>query len=137
MDKKEASLARLMLSQWNNKLYGNKFPAEEHTSDWFWDNFEIESWPKFPKRCAFHIPKVWGDAVKGMIEELRAKHPGIEFDQIKEKFCILTVYVALDNSRSDEENDSIRAIVEKYREQLRSEGLHPLKKQGVNEDGKE
>lgn len=125
-------LLGFFVSEWNNKLYKKGNVTGSHGADWFWDNFQIESAPKFEKACWYHIPKKWGDAVSDMINELRGMHPDIKFAQIKEKFCCLTVYFDYNYNTEKEYAASVNSIVEKYRERLRAEGVHPPKAPDTN-----
>lgn len=114
------------LMDWNAKLYRDQHPGltGEYGADWFWNELEIKSAPKFKDCCWHHIPKCWADEVKAMVVELREKFPSIEFTQIKEKFCDLTVYWSIEDYDSDVSN-KVRQVIKKYKNKLRDEGLHP------------
>lgn len=115
------------VNDWNKKLYRDGEVVGEHGADWFWDNFQIKSAPKFKDACWYHIPQKWGDIVFEMITELKDKYPDIKFAQIKEKFCCLTVYFDYDYNIQKDDAEDANHIVEKYREKLRAEGVHPPK----------
>lgn len=123
-DSLDTPLVAHFVNDWNKKLYREGELTGEYGADWFWDNFQIKSAPLFKNACWYHIPKKWGSAVADMVNELKSTHPNIQFAQIKEKFCCLTVY--FDNIQKDYAED-VYFIVEKCRERLRAEGVHPPK----------
>lgn len=116
------------LDYWNKKLYPRDENAEKWTppknigADWFWDNFQIKSAPKFREACWFHIPNAWADDVANLITAIRnCFGDGVEFTQIKEKFCYLTVYY----SAKAEIRPKVDEMIKHTQAVLRNKGLHP------------
>jgi len=111
---------------WNKKIYGNTNGTIKENglnADDFWKEFRIKSWPKFCDSCASHIPPTWANEVREMLR-IAQKELGqrIKFDQIKEKFCRLTVYY----SPADKEaGQRMNELIEECKDKLIKKGVHP------------
>lgn len=119
---------QMSINEWNRKIYcddeGNQLSGGLG-ADEFWNEFKIESWPKFPGVCAYHIPAKWADDVRDLISTTQ-KELGdrIRFIQIKEKYCELTIYYkALDVDAQARFKELERDCVDR----LIAKGVHPKK----------
>ena len=85
----------LDISKWNKIIYrdANNAVAEGGLSGSdFFELFRIESWPTFENAAASHLPGKWVEDVSVLIRTAQKEIPDINFLQIKEKFCVLTIY---------------------------------------------
>lgn len=122
-------MTREWVDDWNNKIYrnpdGTPVVGGISGSD-FWNEFGIESWPVNKRACASHIPERWADDVEKFIVQVQTELEGrIEFHQIKEKFCRLTVYFGYDND--EDAKNRMYELINECIERLISKGVHPPK----------
>lgn len=120
------SLYGHFINEWNEKIYRNEDGSEVEGrlgADEFWDEFQIKSWPKFRDACAFHIPGKWAEDVREFLTRVRDElGDKVQFAQIKEKFCQLTVY----NSCADEETrERLNELKIECVRNLIKKGVHP------------
>lgn len=125
-DNDNKPLLGYFVSDWNKKIYrdddGNMMSGGLHAEE-LWDEFQIKSGPKFSDACWSHIPEKWADDVRLMISEVQDKFGGkVEFRQLKEKFCSLTVYFSAEN---DEIREEVNKIISSCIERLQEKGVHP------------
>ena len=115
------------MQDWNKKVYG---PNPEHLeADWFWSRFRIQSAPKFPLQCWYHIPKTWENEVADLIGRIQKTFGNkVEFRQVKEKFCGLVVYWVTSDDVGMIECDGIQVVVDKWI----AEAQNVLRKRGVH-----
>jgi len=111
---------------WNAKIYRNadgSFIKGGLDSESLWDKFGIKSGPKFREACWSHIPPTWSDEVGEFITQVQTELGDlIAFKQIKEKFCMLTVYF------STKDEDARKRVYELQAEcvaKLIKKGVHP------------
>jgi len=121
-------------NKWNQKIYWNEdgtraengFRAEE-----FWDEFGIESWPKFKDACAYHIPGKWADDMTIFVKQVQEKlGDRVTFGQIKEKFCRLTVYF---DYADKEAQARMYELIQECIDRLIIKGVHPPKQEIEND----
>ena len=113
-------MTREELAKWNQILHP-EYPVVELGAEWLWTEFGIKSAPKFDNECWSHVPECWGDDLKQLIPAIKDKYPDVQFLQIKEKYCSLTIYF----SSSPHDRESIDVMIEKCQDVLRRKGLHP------------
>lgn len=116
----------LNVQEWNKKIYRNEddsfVDGDQITADELWDEFQIKSHPKFRGSCYSHIPIRWTEDVRSMLRRIRDEFGDkVEFSQIKEKWCNLTIYY----SAPDEIKDRVREIIVECKDSLISKGIHP------------
>jgi len=121
-------------TKWNKIIYRNddgSFPnGDKITVTELWESFGIRSAPMFMNACWSEIPTKWTEDVRFMLtkilDEFGAK---VKIEQIKEKWCHLTVYYEPCSSLDEEEKDRIRGrireIINECKESLISKGVHP------------
>jgi len=118
---------------WNEIIYkDNGIPIKSSiTSEELWDEFGIRSAPKFRDACWSHIPERWANEVKEFITQVQNElGDRIEFVQIKEKFCRLTVYF----DYSDESaRQRMYELINECTEKLINKGVHPPKQEKDND----
>jgi len=113
------------IHEWNRKIYrpNGEFEKKTLSAEDLWDKFKIKSGPKFMDACWSDVPNVWVDDVSDFIlkvqEELKDK---IEFTQIKEKFCQLTVYFT---SADENTRKRMNELIEECIGKLIKKGVHP------------
>ena len=112
---------------WNGIIYRNDdgkwAEGERLTPDKLWDEFGIKSGPKFQDACWSDVPVKWTEDVRLFLAQVR-KELGdrIEFGQIKEKWCELTVYF----TASDKEaGDRLLELKRECVDRLIAKGIHP------------
>lgn len=116
------------VNYWNKVIYkdanGDWAKGNEITVDEFWDKFQIKSWPKFKDGCACHVPVKWADDVRVMLTRARNElGDRIDFRQIKEKWCTLTVYY----SAADEvAQNRMKELISECVEQLQIKKVYPI-----------
>ena len=115
------------IHEWNQKLYpieeSKRLLPRELLAQWFWDNFQIRSAPKFKEECWYHIPIAWGDEVTSLINNIHTLYQDkVRFIQIKEKMAWLTVYFRADTKEIE---GAVYNIIKTTQETLRKKGLHP------------
>lgn len=117
------------LEYWNKKIYKNEdgsFVCGGLGAEEFWEEFKIKSAPKFKGACWFHIPERWAKEVREFIRAVQEEFGDkVQFAQIKEKFCWLTVYYDCDKE------------TRKRVEELRAECIKKLVEKGVHPGGEE
>ena len=112
--------------KWNAIIYPSNEKGEDirhglSASDW-WDRFQIKSYPKFRNVCAYRCPATWIEDVTWMVEETRKRFGDkVEFNQIKEKFCILTVYFSAD----EDTKEKMYELIAETKARLVAKGVHP------------
>lgn len=104
------------LSLWNS-FYSD---SGEYGADWFWENFNIKSAPRFDDKCWSHIPKVWADDVTELLHSLQSNFD-ITFVQIKEKFCELVVYYQAPENQREE----INKLIKETKDKMCKKAIHP------------
>jgi len=113
---------------WNYKIYRDEkgeFVKGNLGAEEFWDEFGIKSGPKFRDACWSHIPGKWAEDVRLMLTKAQ-KELGdrVNFTQIKEKMCWLTVYYA---AKDDEAKSRMSELIVECQNRLRAKDLHPSK----------
>jgi hypothetical protein len=116
------------LNEWNKRIYkddNDNFIGGGLNAEEFWNEFKIESYPKFKNRCYYHVPGKWADDVRLFISAVQ-KELGdrIEFSQIKEKYCYLTVYYT---AKDEEADKCLKVLQAECVDRLIEKGLHPNK----------
>ena len=126
--------SREALHYWNTLLYWDTVLNCQQSGSWgadeFWDEVQVESWPKFTNRCASHIPFAWVEDVKQLILQAK-KELGdkIDFTQIKEKFCMLTIYKQCEDEQTAAR---FRELELECIERLIKKGVHPPRQELSN-----
>ena len=120
------------VNEWNKKIYKNAddsfVEGDKITVDELWESFKIRSAPKFRDACWSSVPVRWTEDVRTMLckisDEFKNK---IEIQQIKEKWCYLTVYYKLCSSIDDKAKaeDRIQELIKECKERLILKGVHP------------
>lgn len=117
---------------WNKIIYKNADgswvdDSNKITVDELWDRWQIKSWPKFKEGCACHVPVKWADDVRVMLDKARDElGDKVEFQQIKEKFCRLTVYYTC---KDDEASNRMQDLIRNCIEQLQIKKIYPITKE--------
>lgn len=117
------------IDEWNRKIYKNEDGSsvgDGLNAKEFYEEFGIESAPLFRDRCYFHIPERWAEDVRVFIHQVQSELGNrIDFTQIKEKWCILTVYYDF----ADEEADKrLKELQKECVGRLAAKGVHPERK---------
>jgi hypothetical protein len=102
--------------KWNRIIYDDSY-GEGLKAEYLWERHQIKSWPLFEKACSSHVPASWKATIDNMLDRLKPYN--LEIAQIKEKFCMLTVY------HNQYDNKEVAAIIEDARNELRDLGVHP------------
>ena len=114
------------LSDWNKKIYRNEdgsFVGGGLHAEELWEEFGIKSGPKFERACWSHIPERWAEDVRVFIREVQAElGDRVVFEQIKEKFCDLTVYC---RCVDDYARKRLLELKQECVERLINKGVHP------------
>jgi len=114
---------RYALKKWNTKLYFNSPRGVDHK---LWKKFGIRSAPEHKDACWSHIPFKWEDDVRIMLKATRDElGDKIEFKQIKEKFCHLTVYFI---AKDDVASERMTELIKQCKDRLISKDIHPHKR---------
>jgi len=116
------------VNYWNKVIYKNDDDSwakdNEITVDELWDKFQVKSWPKFKDGCACHVPSKWSDDVRIMLTKARSElGDRIDFRQIKEKYCTLTIYY---NAADDAAQNRMRELIAECVEQLQIKKVYPI-----------
>ena len=117
------------VNEWNAKIYkdenGNFVEGEKLDDEVLWNEFGIKSWPKFRDACASHLPVKWTEDVRLLLKQTKEElGDKITFDQIKEKWCYLTIYFkAADEQAAKRFNELEQECVQR----LIDKGIHPAK----------
>ena len=116
--------------KWNKIIYknadGSFIDGDKITNDELWESYRIRSAPKFKSECWSHIPVRWTKDVRIMLDQILSEFENkVEFQQIKEKFCNLTVYYKPCSSLDEEAKTRIQEIIKECKERLISKGVHP------------
>jgi len=111
------------IKEWNKKIYKHSNVKSKPFSEVLWNAFEIKSWPLFKDACSYHVPDLWREEVIKLIYKTRnVLGDRIQFSQIKEKFCYLTIYYS---AKDDEAKQLMESFVEECRKNLIEKGIHP------------
>jgi hypothetical protein len=114
------------VQEWNDKIYRNaddSFVGGGMHAQEFWDEFKIKSYPLFEGRCYFFIPERWAEDVRLFIKQVQTElKDKVEFGQIKEKFCWLTVYYT---SFGEDTDVRIKELIDECIDRLILKGVHP------------
>lgn len=114
------------IDYWNKKIYKNEdgtFVDGGLNPKQFWEEFGIKSFPLFKDRCYYHIPQRWADDVKIFVKQVQDElGDRIEFTQIKEKWCELTVYYS---SKDKEAGERLKELKKECVDRLIEKGVHP------------
>ena len=114
------------LDGWNHRIYRDedgKFMEGNLGAEEFWAEFEIKSGPKFRDACWSHIPAKWADDVRQMLSQAKSElGDRIDYRQIKEKFCCLTVYF---DAKDDEAKNRMNELISECEKRLIAKDLHP------------
>jgi hypothetical protein len=114
------------IDEWNKKIYKNEdgsFVQDQMNAKEFWEEFQIESFPMFKDKCYYHIPARWRDDVKIFLKQVQAElKDKVEFQQIKEKWCWLTVYYTFVDEVS---NQRMKELINECIDRLIAKGVHP------------
>jgi len=117
---------------WNKVIYKNEDgswadDSNKITVDELWDKWQIKSWPKFKDGCACHVPSKWADDVRVLLTTARNElGDRVNFSQIKEKFCRLTIYYKCDD---DEATTRMQELISECIKQLQLKKVYPITKE--------
>jgi len=115
------------VNKWNAKIYrdenGEFVEGDKLDDEKLWEEFGIKSGPKFRDACWSGVPVKWTDDVRFLIKQVKDElKDRIEFAQIKEKWCRLTIYFTAKDKEAE------KRFVELKREcisKLIEKGIHP------------
>lgn len=115
------------VDEWNKKIYKNEDGSFVEDSgmhaEEFWNDFGIESYPKFKNRCYSHIPARWREDVKTFLKQVQVElKDRVEFQQIKEKWCWFTVYYT---SADEQASARMKELIGECIDRLIAKGVHP------------
>lgn len=110
------------IQQWNKLLYQDSKDGKGWGAKEFLDELQLESWPLFKDKCAYHIPYKWTQEVKSLVQNIRELFGDqVVFKQIKEKFAWLTVYYDC----PEELRPEVQRAISYAQDNLRAQGWHP------------
>ena len=115
------------VGKWNKIIYRSAgVPIKSSiTAETLWADFRIKSAPKFPQECWYHVPEKWVDEVREMITTMQREIGNkVEFKQIKEKLCHLTVYF---DTADKHARQRMYELIEECTKKLIEKGVHPPK----------
>jgi len=121
-------------TKWNKIIYqnddGSFVTGDKITTNELWKSFGIRSAPKFMDACWSEIPVKWTEDVRIMLTKISNEFgTDITIEQIKEKWCHLTVYYkvcsSLDDNMRNSVQNRIRELIKECKESLISKGVHP------------
>jgi len=120
---------------WNKIIYrnddGSFIKDRGMEAEDFWKEFSIRSAPKFADACWSHIPARWADEVREMLRKAQQElGEQVEFIQIKEKLCRLTVYYS---SADDHAKQRMSELITECTEKLINKGVHPPTQEKEND----
>lgn len=114
------------VDEWNKKIYKNEddsFVGGGLGAKEFFEEFGIKSGPLFEDKCWSHIPERWADDVRLFIKQVQSElKDQVEFGQIKEKWCRLTVYYCAENENA---NKRVKELINECIDRLIAKGVHP------------
>jgi hypothetical protein len=113
------------LNYWNEKIYKNpdgSWVIGGMYAKEFFAEFGIESYPLFENKCYYHIPETWAEDIRIFLKSTKDLGDRIEFKQIKEKFCELTVYYS---AKDEEARATINKLVGECINRLIAKGVYP------------
>jgi hypothetical protein len=120
------------VNEWNKKIYrnadGSFVKGDKITTTELWESFKIKSAPKFRDACWSEIPVRWTKNVRIMLGKISEEFGDtVTIEQIKEKWCNLTVYFHLCSSIDDKDKATkrIQELIKECKENLIYEGVHP------------
>jgi len=116
---------RMKVMKWNKIIYGQDSPNEDPIlgPEELWDKFKIKSYPKFEYETSYRIPNSWAKDVEDFIYDVQfILGNKIDLSQIKEKFCVLTVYYGADGDWAKIE---MERLINECIQKLINKGLHP------------
>ena len=119
------------VNEWNKKIYreeNGEFAEGDRLNDVkLWEEFQIKSGPKFRDACWSGVPVKWCEDVRLLLQQVKSElGDRIEFEQIKEKWCYLTIYFTAKDKEAEKRflelrGECINRLIEK--------GIHPNNKE--------